>query len=138
LHNYLHRGWLRTKTNSRQDLIILNIGYAVNESHKLFEIGVLFTMSDLVNFLLPDPNTIDWLRLRLSGLRAALKPWFESCAHQIWQESRVATGSDIIQKYSDSNPDFNGYGYSDSDIFGYGYGYRYGMKFRTEYGCRYG
>jgi hypothetical protein len=36
---------------------------------------------------------------------------------------RVATGSDIIHKYSDMNPDFNGYKYSDSDIFGYGYRY---------------
>jgi hypothetical protein len=36
---------------------------------------------------------------------------------------RVATRSNIIHKYSDMNPDFNGYGYSDSDIFGYGYKY---------------
>jgi hypothetical protein len=47
---------------------------------------------------------------------------------------RVATGSNIIYKYSDPNPDFNEYGYSDLDIFGYGYRYGYGM----EYGCGYG
>jgi hypothetical protein len=52
---------------------------------------------------------------------------------------------DIIQKYPDTNSDFNGYGYSDLDIFGYGYGYffdgygyGYGIEFRTGYGCRYG
>jgi hypothetical protein len=48
----------------------------------------------------------------------------------------VATGSDIIQKYSDLNSDFNGYEYSDLDIFRYGYffdgyGYGYGMEFET-------
>jgi hypothetical protein len=61
-----------------------------------------------------------------------------------WSTFRVATGSDIIHKYSDSNSDFNGYRYSDSDIYGYeygyeyffdGYGYEYGMKFET--GCGY-
>jgi hypothetical protein len=37
--------------------------------------------------------------------------------------SRVVTGSDIIQKYPDSNLDFNGYRYSDSDISRYEYRY---------------
>jgi hypothetical protein len=64
---------------------------------------------------------------------------------------RVATGSDIIHKYLDPNPDFNrygysdsdifGYGYSDSDIFGYGYGYffdGYGYGYNMEFGTGYG
>jgi hypothetical protein len=71
-------------------------------------------------------------------------PICASASHSICP--RVATGSDIINKYPDLNPDFNGYRYLDSDIFRYGYGYRYffdrygygyGMKFGTGYRCGY-